>query len=74
MTDPAKTVALALAKEICRECVYREHSVASCLPFRRRVPCPLFHPDNFYYDSELRRFWCLNWMDNESNQKPSTRE
>lgn len=68
--DPAMTVALALAEEICPGCVSRERNVTPRMFCRNKAPCPFFHPDNFYYDSELKRFWCHNWMDTQGNGKP----
>ena len=60
--DQARSVALALAVDICRECACTNRmlpSGATCYP---DSPCPYFHSRNFYYDSEHKRFWCCNWV------------
>jgi hypothetical protein len=68
--DPARTVALALAEEICPGCACAEHKMTPRMFCRNKAPCPYFHPDNFYYDSGLKRFWCHNWVDIDGNHKP----
>jgi hypothetical protein len=58
--NPAKTVALALARDICQDCV--------CCEWKDGIPCLFFQPNNFYYDSNLKHFWCHNWMGEEQTK------
>lgn len=68
--DPAKVIALAMVKDICPSCVCYEPQSCFNKVFCGGIPCPYFHPDNFYYDSELKRFWCRNWVDEDGCTKP----
>jgi len=69
--NPARTVALAIAEDICSSCVCCDQYGEQKTFFRdSKDPCPFFHPDNFYYDSDLKRFWCRNWVDEDGNEKP----
>lgn len=66
--DPSRTIALAMAEDICPGCACCDKKGGF---FRNnRNPCPFFHPDNFYYDKGLERFWCQNWVDENGNEKP----
>jgi hypothetical protein len=65
--NPARTVALALAEDVCPGCICAERK-PSCS--KGKEPCPFFHPDNFYYDKKLKHFWCANWIDSKGNTEP----
>jgi hypothetical protein len=70
--DPARTVTLAMAEDICPSCTCCNRHGAEGVYFRdNKDPCPFFHPDNFYYDSKMKRFWCHNWVDKEENETPA---
>ncbi len=69
--NPARTVALAMAEDICPNCACCDRHGPEGTFFRdNKDPCPNFHPDNFYYDKGLKHFWCHNWVDKEGNRKP----
>lgn len=70
MGNPTMTVALAIAEDVCPGCINLEQKVTPRMFCRRKAPCSYFHPENFYYDNSLKRFWCHNWMDSEGNTKP----
>ncbi len=69
--DPARIVALALAEDICPGCICANRKATPRTLCRNQAPCPFFHPDNFYYDSTLRRFWCLNWVNERGETAPA---
>jgi len=69
--DPARTVALALAEGICPGCVCAYGKVTRRLLCRNQAPCPFFHPDNFYYDTTFKRFWCRNWVNERGETTPA---
>lgn len=66
----ATLVALAIADEICGGCMLCERKVSPRMFCRNDRPCPYFHPANFYYDEQLKRFWCHNWVDKEGRGNP----
>lgn len=68
--DQAVTVALALAEDICPSCIHCERKVSPRMFCRNTVPCSFFHPANFYYDNQLKHFWCHNWTDKEGRGTP----
>lgn len=68
--DAAMIMGLSLAVDICPGC---RHANPDILPIHYcmgRKPCPMFHPDNFYYNADLHRFWCYNWSDSQGRSKP----
>ncbi len=66
MDDLAKKVGIELAENICPGCVYLENKVSKRMICSRKKPCPMFHIDNFYYDTNRNRFWCRNWIGHEN--------
>lgn len=66
MKYPMEKMAAVLIPDICPGCVYFDDKpvVQSCQKECLEKPCPFFLPSNFYYDSDLKRFWCRVWTDN----------
>lgn len=69
--DPSRIVALALAEDICSGCICANRKTTPRALSRNQAPCPFFHPDNFYYDSTLKRFWCYNWVNERGETIPA---
>lgn len=67
--NTAMRVGLALAVDICPGCAHTDRSVSPRNYCRGLKPCPAFHPDNFYYDTQEHHFRCYNWMDGKGNDK-----
>jgi hypothetical protein len=73
MKKLAKKVGMELAGDICPGCVYVENEDYEGLSCGEGSPCPMYKIENFYFDNDMKRFWCKNWLGRCKNGSYITR-